>query len=163
MANELNRRDFHKLTTAAFAGLLGGSLVGCGDGGNGNGKQTGGGGKDGLPEEPIDPAPEDIDPTLLAEEPHVCRGLNTCKGHGKNKTNECAGQGSCATAEKHICNGQNDCKGQGGCGQYPGQNTCDSKGACAVPLTDKTWKIARAKFEEVMKEKGVEVGPAPEN
>jgi hypothetical protein len=104
---------------------------------------------------------EDVNPYLLAEEPHVCRGLNACKGKDKTGKNECAGQGVCATAEKHACNGNNECKGQGGCGEYPGQNTCKGKGACAVPLTAKTWAKARPKFELVMRAKGVKFGPAP--
>ena len=101
----------------------------------------------------------------LLEEPHVCRGLNTCKeksGCGKTKgKNECAGQGGCATAEKHDCKGQNVCKGQGGCGEHPGENTCKAKGACEVPLSDKTWKKARANFEAAMKKAGKKFGPAP--
>ncbi len=104
---------------------------------------------------------EDINPYLMAEEPHVCRGLNTCKGKDKTGKNQCAGQGLCATAEKHACNGNNECKGQGGCGEHPGQNTCKGKGACAVPLTTKTWAKARPQFELVMRAKGMKFGPAP--
>ncbi|MFV1996134.1 MAG: hypothetical protein ACC661_11920, partial [Verrucomicrobiales bacterium] len=30
----------------------------------------------------------------LLNEPHVCRGLNTCKGKGQGGENTCAGQGA---------------------------------------------------------------------
>jgi hypothetical protein len=97
----------------------------------------------------------------LLQEPHVCRGLNTCKGKGKNGKNACAGRGECATANKHGCHGANECLGQGGCGAHPGENACKGRGACAVPLKEKTWKKARARFEELMKQAGKKVGPAP--
>ena len=103
--------------------------------------------------------------TLEDPKPHVCRGLNTCKGKGgcgatKGK-NACAGQGGCATAAKHDCKGQNACKGEGGCGATPGKNACKGKGSCAVPLSDKTWAKARATFEAAMKKAGKEFGSAP--
>lgn len=105
---ELNRRDFQRLTLAAMGGLAVGAtaprLAAAAEG------------------------------KSLLEEPHVCRGLNTCKnksGCGETKgKNACAGQGGCATAEKHDCKGQNTCKGQGGCGENPGENTCKAKGGC---------------------------------
>lgn len=108
-------------------------------------------------------APSGVIPTLLLTEPHVCCGLNTCRGLGKKETNDCAGQGTCATAETHVCQGLNECKGQGGCGQYPGQNECSGKGACAVPLDKKQWKIARERFEELMGKAGRSVGEPPES
>ncbi len=81
----------------------------------------------------------------LLEDPHVCRGINTCKNKGKTgTTNDCAGQAHCATVAAHDCNGMNDCKGQGGCGEHPGENDCKGKGGCAVPLSDKTWPKARS-------------------
>lgn len=108
-------------------------------------------------------APDEIQPTLLLEEPHVCCGLNTCKGEGKSGDNQCAGQGSCATAETHVCQGLNACKGQGGCGEYPGQNGCEGKGACEVPLRKKQWDIARPKFEKLMNLAANDVGKPPES
>lgn len=99
---------------------------------------------------------------LLLSDPHVCRGINTCKNKGKKgTTNECAGQGHCATAVAHDCNGLNECRGQGGCGEKPGQNECKGKGACEVPLSDKTWPKARQKFEELMTAAGKPFGAAP--
>jgi hypothetical protein len=98
----------------------------------------------------------------LLEDPHVCRGINTCKNKGKKgTTNECAGQAHCATAAAHDCNGMNDCKGQGGCAEHPGENECKGKGACAVPLSDKTWPKARKRFEELMTKAGKKFGDAP--
>lgn len=106
-------------------------------------------------------AADDHDPGLLLKEPHVCRGLNACKGKGAGEKNACGGQGACASAEHHECKGQNECKGQGGCGEYPGQNACKSKGECAVPLKAKAWKNARKAFEVQMKKAGHEFGDAP--
>ena len=106
----MNRRDFQRLAAAAFGGAVIGvgmqSSLSAADAGN-----------------------------PLLSDPHVCRGLNTCKGKGAGKTNACAGQGTCATAEKHTCHGDNACKGQGGCGAHPGENACKGKGSCNVPLT----------------------------
>ena len=133
----LSRRDFGKLTAAAFSGVLFGSaLMASAD----------------------DKKP---DPSLLLQDQHVCRGLNTCKGKGKGTDNTCAGVGNCAIAEKHSCKGDNACKGQGGCGEYPGQNSCKSMGSCEVPLGEKTWKKARKAFEAQMKKAGKTFGDAP--
>lgn len=140
-ASKMNRRDFQRLTAAAFGGLVSGSvLVGSSF------------------------AADDAGKSLL-EEPHVCRGLNTCKAKGgcgatKGK-NSCAGEGSCATVAHHDCKGKNDCKGQGGCGATPGENACKGKGSCEVPMTGKMWEKARANFEAAMKKAGKTVGPAP--
>ncbi len=139
--SKMSRRDFQRLTAAAFGGVVGGSVLL----------------RRGF-------AADDAAKSLL-DEPHVCRGLNTCKGKGgcgatKGK-NGCAGQGGCATAMKHTCKGDNACKGQGGCGENPGENSCKSKGSCAVPLSDKAWGKARANFEAAMKKAGKTVGPAP--
>ena len=106
-------------------------------------------------------APAGVMPTLLTEEPHVCCGLNTCKGTSTSGDNACAGQGACATATTHGCQGLNDCKGQGGCGQHPGQNTCEGKGSCAVPLKRPQWELARPLFEKLMPLSGRTVGRAP--
>ena len=79
----------------------------------------------------------------MAQEPHVCRGLNTCKGKGAGAKNDCAGQGDCATAKAHTCAGDNDCAGLGGCNadvKAPGENACKGKGGCHVPIKDsKVW------------------------
>ncbi len=153
----ITRRDFNKLTAAALGGLVAGTVVGCG----------------GSTEQPAPaPAPTDngsaatnggevVTASLMMEEPHVCRGLNTCQGKGASGDNACAGHGACATAEKHECHGMNICKGQGGCGETAGQNACKGKGNCAVPLSDKAWAGARKKFEELMTGAGKEVGEAP--
>jgi hypothetical protein len=134
--SDLTRRDFHKLSIAAFAGVTGGSLVV---------REVMAAGH-----------------SLLLKEPHVCCGLNTCKSHGAGGDNDCAGMGNCATAEKHGCDGQNKCKGQGGCGEKPGENGCNGQGKCAVPLSQKAWKNARANFEAAMNEAGRKFGAAPE-
>jgi hypothetical protein len=134
--SEMNRRDFQKLTAAAF----GGAVVGLG----------------------MQSALSAAQPTSpLLGDNHVCRGLNTCKGKGVDKQNACAGQGSCAVAEKHTCNGENACKGQGGCGNRPGENSCKGRGACNVPLTNVTWPKARKRFEQLMKASGKTFGQAP--
>lgn len=144
----LGRRDFHKLTAAAFGGLLVGN--GCADGVQHQAAANG----DDKPEIFVDPA-------QLLQEPNVCRGLNTCQGQGKGE-HDCAGQGACAMVAEHACRGENDCKGQGGCGGYPGQNTCDGKGHCAVPLKEATWAIARKQLEHLMSDAGKKLGAAPE-
>jgi hypothetical protein len=103
-----------------------------------------------------------IDPTLLVgAEPHVCRGLNSCKGKGKGGGNACAGQGNCATAPTISCSTNNECKGKGGCGGYPGQNTCKAQGECAVPLKKDIWEIARKQYEQMMKLNKRKFGSAP--
>ena len=153
----LNRRDVTRLALAALGGLVTGALVGCGgnpttegktpaDTGKGTAQGTGSGEK----------------LSRLLEDPHVCRGINTCKNKGKKGTaNECAGQAHCATVAAHDCNGMNDCKGQGGCGEHPGENECKGKGGCEVPLSDKTWPKARKRYEELMARAGKQFGDAP--
>ncbi len=171
---DLSRRDFHRLTMAAFGGMVAGTLAGCSGkeepakkGTAGGAKDQGGGKKtDGQKTEggPADTGKKDGSTeqiSLLLQEPHVCRGLNTCKNTGASKDNACAGQGTCATATHHECAGQNDCKGQGGCGEKPGQNACKGMGECSVPLSDDAWKKARAAFEAAMKEHGRTFGQAP--
>jgi len=134
--SEMNRRGFQRLAAAAF----GGAVIGVGM-------------QSSLS------AAEAENPLL--GDAHVCRGLNTCKGKGASKTNDCAGQGSCAIAQKHGCHGDNQCKGQGGCGAHPGENSCKGKGACNVPLTAVTWPKARKRFEQLMKAAGKTFGAAP--
>lgn len=146
-----NRREILRLAMAALGGLAAGAVVGCSS-------ST-------KPVATTDTVKEDkeADPTpRLLEDPHVCRGINTCKNKGKSgTTNECAGQAHCATVKAHDCNGMNDCKGQGGCGENPGQNECKGKGGCEVPLSDKTWPKARKRFEELMSKAGKKFGDAP--
>lgn len=146
--SEMNRRDFQKLAAAAMGGVLAGATVGCGDKGE-------------KPEakKPVEEAPKEV---AAVAEKHVCRGLNSCKGQGKDGKNACAGQGTCATAKAHSCHGENECKGQGACGDTPGFNECKGKGGCGVPIKSKSmWNHVREKFEERMKEAGKTVGTAP--
>ena len=128
--SELNRRDFERLAMAALGGMLAGAGAALAD--------------DDDDDDDDDEKDKNKNPLLV--EPHVCRGLNTCKAKGKDKKNACAGQGTCFTAEKHTCHAQNACKG---------------KGECGVPLSDGAWKKARKRFEELMKKEGKKVGPAP--
>src|SRR5690348_9718796 len=135
--SDLNRRDFTKLTMAA----LGGALAGAGAvhaAAQEDGKKA-------------KPKAKDPKKPLLLQEPHICRGLNTCKNKGKGGKNACAGQGNCATAKGHTCSGDNECRGLGGCGKTPGENACKGKGECAVPLGDKAWARARKRFEAAAK------------
>lgn len=133
----LSRRDFGRLTAAAFGGvLLGSTLIGRAADSEGKAAPAG-------------------------DDKHVCRGLNTCKGKGKGGNNSCAGMGNCATADAHSCKGENACKGQGGCGGKAGENSCKGTGGCDVPLKEKSWKKARKAFEAKMKAAGKTVGEAP--
>ena len=143
----VHRRQFHKLTAAALSGLVAGagSVWAADEKKDKKGKKP----------------KVNVDPALLLTEPNACRGLNVCKGKGKGGDNACAGQGACGSVEAHSCNGQNACEGQGGCGAYPGQNTCKTKGHCAVPLKKATWETARKQFEQLRKDAGEKVGPAP--
>ena len=139
--SSMNRRDFQRLTAAAIGGLVaGGSLASAAD---------------------EKPPGKDKDKSPLLGEPHICRGLNVCKGLGAKKDNACAGQGACATAAGHSCHADNECRGQGGCGAKPGENACKGKGECGVPLSSKTWVKARKRFEELMMKEGKKFGPAP--
>jgi hypothetical protein len=140
MRSNLSRREFHKLTTAAFSGMVAGTVLGCSSEKNPGGAQAGG--------------------VAAAADVHACRGLNNCKGLGASKENACAGQGSCATA-KHECAAQNDCKHQGGCGEAPGYNDCKTKGGCAVPMSAGMWEKARERFEQEMKSQGKQYAGAP--
>ncbi len=139
--SELTRRDFHRLGGAALGGLA----LGVGAFGSSSAFAA------------------DEPQSELLKEPHVCCGLNTCKGVGVDKKNDCAGMGNCATAEKHSCKGENDCKGQGGCGENPGENSCKGKGSCAVPLTEDKWKKARKNFEAAMKKADKKFGDPPKD
>jgi hypothetical protein len=144
MNKNCSRRDFTRLAAAATVGLAIGTGAGAQDS-----KQKA-------------PPKVEVDPSLLIDaDPHVCRGLNSCKGKGKGGGNACAGQGSCATAPSITCSTNNTCKGKGGCGGYPGQNTCKGRGECAVPLKKEVWEIARKQFEQLMKAQARKIGKAP--
>ena len=178
-SSEMNRRDFTRWTAAAFGGVVAGTLAGCageeptkGPAAPAGGEGTGSGG---APEGSGAGAPEGSgaahitdgetahDVAYLMEEPHVCKGLNTCKGKGKGGENACAGQSACATANEHSCHTHNECKGQGGCGDHPGQNACKGQGECAVPLSKPSWETARTAFEKAMKDAGhTEIGSPPD-
>ena len=129
----MNRRDFQKLTAAAFGGLVAGSSAGC--------------------------YRREADPPFGQR--HVCRGLNVCKGLGRDGKNDCAGQGRCATVQ-HDCVGKNQCKNQGGCSPTPAANACAGKGGCSLPLMAKFWQQVRDRFEADMARHGVKVGAAPD-
>jgi hypothetical protein len=169
--NDLTRRDFTRLSMAALGGMVAGTLAGCQaakttGGGKGKGEEKGEekGKEKGEEKDKDGQAKTEPDTAYLVQEPHVCRGLNTCKGKGKGGKNACAGQGACATAKAdHSCAGMNECKGQGGCGTTPGQNACKGQGKCSVPLKNEAvWKKARAAFEKAYKAKeGKEPGKAP--
>ena len=140
-AKDLGRRDFHRLSLAAVSGVLAGSLFsGC----KSDEKSSTASGEN-----------------PMLSEPHVCRGLNTCKAKGAGGSNQCAGMGACATAKAHACAGANECRGQGGCNGTAGMNECKGHGGCNVPLKADAWKSARASFEAAMKSSGKLVGPAP--
>jgi hypothetical protein len=159
---ELNRRDFHRLTMAAFGGAVAGAVAGCGEEKKpaGPGAAPAAGGARALP---FTPERGDEEVAAVKGEPHACRGLNACKGQGADGKNDCAGQGDCATqAWHHGCSLQNACNGQGGCGDNPTQNDCKGKGGCHVPLMDSVWGAARKHFEEKMKNDNKEFGDAPE-
>lgn len=153
--SNLTRRDFHRLSMAAFSGIVAGTAAGCAREPASPPPAAGGGTDDGG--QPSVAAGEN--PLLV--EPHVCRGLNTCKGLGKGGDNECAGQGACATAEAHSCHYENKCRGQGGCGETAGRNECRGKGECAVPLAEDTRKKVRQAFEEAMRAAGKPFGDPP--
>ena len=160
--SELSRRDFTKLTVAAFGGLVAGA-AGCS--GKGGTEPTGEGTPQAKPEggAATPSGPESNEPSVayLLDEPHVCRGLNSCANKGRSGENMCAGQGTCATAGiDHACGQQNACKGQGGCGGKDGQNACKGLGGCSVPLSH-GWEEARAMFEKAMKDAGKQFGAAP--
>jgi hypothetical protein len=160
--NELTRRDFHRLATAAFGGVLAGAIAGCGGGDRAAKATTKSDSAATAPKSPTSTAgtPAVAGATTVAL--HACRGLNECKGLGKDHKNVCAGQGSCYTVT-HECSEKNDCKYQGGCGGTNGFNDCKGKGGCGhFPIEDKvTWKKAREQFESRMKGARKKVGPAP--
>lgn len=153
-SNELDRRDFHRLAMAALGGIVAGTSSGCGQGGGDKGGVS-------IPKNESAATTLSEAEQLIIDEPHVCRGLNSCKGLGRGKDNACAGQGTCATMADAECGGNNKCKGQGGCGELPGMNSCEGKGACHIPLMDHAWDKARAAFEAAMKKTNKTFGAAP--
>lgn len=174
---DLSRRDFNRLTAAAFGGVVAGTFAGCANDDGGGEPPAGndipatpseietgeleGSGTTSTEGEGGEPAVGEETASLLMGDKNVCRGLNICKGHGAGGENACAGTGACATIAAHECAGNNECKGQGGCGAKPGENACKGMGSCAVPLKDHAWGKARANFEAAMKAAGKEAGPAP--
>lgn len=145
---DLSRRDFNRLTAAAFGGLLAGA-AGCAQ--NEPAKAPPGKGAATTTTPPAGDA-------VAKAEPHACRGLNTCK----TDKNACAGQGTCATGTWGP--GENACKNLGGCGSDPGSNECKGKGGCDVPMKadhGDAWKKAREAFEKRMTEAGKKFGDAP--
>jgi hypothetical protein len=133
--DNVSRRDFGKLTLAAFGGVLAGSVIGGSLGGS----------------------LLSADEKEMAKDAHACCGLNACKAQGAGGKNDCAGQGSCSTTEAHGCAGSNACKNQGG----EGVNDCKGQGSCNVPIKGDAWKKARANFEASMTKAGKKIGPAP--
>jgi hypothetical protein len=172
---ELSRREFHRLTVAAFGGVVAGAAIGCGD----NGDDAGSGG--GRDDETTTGDATQTDATISADnsqgngeqelvggerpELNACLGLNQCKQYGKNPgEHDCAGYGACATAKSHDCATKNECKYLGGCAGKSGTNECRGQGGCQMPLVpfgDESWQQARTAFEKRMKEAGVKVGAAP--
>jgi hypothetical protein len=158
--DELNRRNFNRLTAAALGGMVAGASWGCGSKSDPNagvappsgpGAPTGGDAVEGG--------------SVAAGEKHVCRGLNDCKGQGAGGENACRGQGQCATYERHDCAGENACKGQGGCGETVGLNDCKGQGGCALPLMEEAWKAVRARKEgawNAANQQFAEAPPAPD-
>ncbi len=116
----LNRRRLFQLAVAALGGLTAGALVGCNSG------QTPTADTDKKKEK--DKKEADATPRLL-QDPHVCRGINTCKNKGKKgTTNECAGQAHCATVTAHDCNGMNDLQGARRLRRTPGRKRMQGQG-----------------------------------
>jgi hypothetical protein len=136
----VNRRDFTRLAAAALGGAIAGARLAAAE---------------------DKPKKKDVEKPLFTQEPHICRGLNTCKEKGKGGKNDCAGMGQCATAKAHTCSGDNDCAGQGGCGEHPGENKCKGMGQCGVPMSDKAWAKARKTYEAQLTKAGKKFGDAP--
>jgi hypothetical protein len=165
--DEVSRRDFHKLSTAALCGLIAGTAFGCADQAAPPPTKTTSSTTP-PPTAPAAPAKTDAKTdgksavVVTTVGLHACRGLNECKGLGKSKKNDCAGKGDCYTVT-HSCFSQNDCKYQGGCGGENGLNDCKGKGGCGhFPIADNdVWKKARLAFESREKAAGKKFGPAP--
>ena len=153
----MDRREFHQLSLAALTGVIAGVTSGCVE----------------KPTAPAKPAASVSSAggtgvvltaeaeALIMDEPHTCRGLNSCSGKGRSGDNSCAGQGTCASIPNASCSGQTECKGQGGCGTNPGMNDCKGLGGCHIPLMASAWETARTAFETAMKKNGNKFGEAP--
>jgi hypothetical protein len=150
----LNRRDFHKFTMAAFGGMVAGTTIGCGEDKKENTTKE-------TPKK--DGGEKDVALNDWTGKDHVCRGLNACKNQGDTEIGEnaCRGRGNCATAKAHDCGTKNDCKYQGGCNGTAGQNSCKTEGGCHVPLNDDKWDAVREVFAAAMKKAGKDFGDAP--
>lgn len=162
----MDRREFHQLTLAALGGVITGTTAGCNNGGTTAPTKSTSASPAASPASGAGSNAGAITLTAAAEalimdDPNTCRGLNSCKGKGRDKENACAGQGTCASVADASCGGQNACKGQGGCGSNPGMNDCKGQGGCHVPLMDSAWTTARAAFETAMKKNGKPFGDAP--
>jgi hypothetical protein len=155
----MDRREFHQFSLAALSGVLAGVASGCNDTSKPATNSTAAVNPPKAAETDVALSPEAE--ALIMDEPHTCRGLNSCKNLGRSGDNACAGQGTCASIADASCSGQNECKGQGGCGANPGMNDCKGQGGCHVPLMASAWGTARAAFEAAMKKNGKEFGEAP--
>lgn len=157
----MDRREFHQLTVAALGGVIAGATIGCSPSGTATPAKTttAPASQAAAPVAQVSLTPEME--ALIMDEPHTCRGLNSCKGKGRSQDNECAGQGTCASVADAVCGGHNKCKGEGGCGETPGMNACMGKGGCHIPLMESAWDTARAAFETAMKKNDKKFGDAP--
>jgi hypothetical protein len=148
--DELDRRHFHRLTAAAFGGLMAGTSWGCR---SQDASQPSGGESSSATGEGGD--------AVAVSDKNLCRGLNDCQAKGAGGDNACRGQGQCATFEHHTCAAQNACKGQGGCGENPGLNACKGQGSCSVPLMEPAWEKVRARKEQEWQAADQDFGAAP--
>lgn len=155
----MDRREFHQMSLAALTGVIAGVAVGCNDAGKPPVKPTAAVETPAAAASVVGLSAEAE--VLIMDEPHTCRGLNSCKGLGRDKENSCAGQGTCASIADASCGGHNECKGQGGCGENPGMNSCKGQGGCHVPLMAGAWQTARTAFETAMKKNAKPFGDAP--
>jgi hypothetical protein len=153
--DELNRRNFNRMTAAALGGMVAGASWGCRSKSDPNPTGDSAPGGDATRGDAPEPAP------TASAELHLCRGLNDCKGLGTGGDNACRGQGECATYERHDCHAENACKGQGGCGETVGMNACKGQGNCAVPLMDEAWQTVRTRKEDAWKAANEEFAAAP--
>ena len=99
---DLSRRDFNRLTAAAFGGVVAGTFAGCANEGtdtaptsdpapaDGSGTtEPEGSGTTSTEGEGGEPAAGEETASLLMGDKNVCRGLNICKGHGAGGENAC--------------------------------------------------------------------------
>ena len=89
---------------------------------------------------------------LLLHDPHVCRGINTCKDKGKvGTTNECAGQGHCPRSTPTPARARTTARATAAATTTPARTSAAAR-ALHVPLSVPkfTWHKARIRFEELM-------------